>query len=304
MNLPDLLASFASAFNQEQRLLSLQLGDGSRWGEALLPLSLSGDEALAGDYRFRVECLAPDDGIELKSLLGLPVRLGIAGADGRESLRCGVVSAAETLGSDGGFAKYALTVEPPFTLLCLRQTSRVFQDVSVDAIVRQLFAEHAAANPLFAAVQELDFALAGPLPARSYCLQYRESDHDFITRLLREEGLSWRYEHLDGDTPQVKLLAFDDPYSLPAANLGRVRFHRSDATEEEDGLTRWDGARQIVPGSVALATYDYQPVATGHSGDETAIEQGLDGARLQSSLQHYDAPGAYYASDAEQLSHY
>ena len=211
------------------------------------------DEALAGDYRFRVECLAPDDGIELKSLLGLPVRLGIAGADGSESLRCGVVSAAETLGSDGGFAKYALTVEPPFALLRLRHTSRVFQDLSVDAIVRQLFAEHAAANPLFAAVQSLDFALSGPLPTRSYCLQYRESDHDFISRLLREEGLSWRYEHLDGDTPQVKLLAFDDPYSLPAANVARVRFHRSDATEDEDGLTRWDGARQIVPGSVALA---------------------------------------------------
>ncbi|MFC3533547.1 type VI secretion system Vgr family protein, partial [Vogesella facilis] len=139
---------------------------------------------------------------------------------------------------------------------------------------------------------------------RSYCLQYRESDHDFICRLLREEGLSWRYEHLDGDTPQVKLVAFDDPYSLPAANLERVRFHRSDATEEEDGLTRWDGARQIVPGSVALATFDYQPVATGHSGDESALDQGLDGSRLQSSLQHYDAPGAYYASDAEQLSHY
>ncbi|WP_189354913.1 type VI secretion system Vgr family protein, partial [Vogesella fluminis] len=304
MNLPDLLASFASAFNQDQRLLTLQLGDGQRWGEALLPLSLSGDEALAGDYRFRVECLSASDSIELKSLLGLPVRLGIAGADGSESLRCGVVSAAETLGSDGGFAKYALTVEPPFALLRLRQTSRVFQDLSVDAIVRQLFAELAAANPLFAAVQGLDFALAGPLPNRSYCLQYRESDHDFVCRLLREEGLSWRYEHLDGDTPQVKLLAFDDPYSLPAANVERVRFHRSDATEEEDGLTRWDGARQIVTGSVALATYDYQPVATGHSGDETAVEQGLDGARLQSSLQHYDAPGAYYASDAEQLSHY
>ncbi|EEG09507.1 type VI secretion system Vgr family protein [Pseudogulbenkiania ferrooxidans] len=304
MNLPDLLASFASAFNQDQRLLSLQLGDGKRWGEALLPLSLSGDEALAGDYRFRVECLSASDSIELKALLGLPVRLGIAGADGSESLRCGVVSAAEALGSDGGFARYALTIEPPFALLRLRRTSRVFQDLSVDAIVRQIFAEHAAANPVFAAVQGLEFALAGALPNRSYCLQYRESDHDFICRLLREEGLSWRYEHLDGDTPQVRLLAFDDPYALPAANLERVRFHRSDATEEEDGLTRWDGARQVVPGSVALASFDYQPVATGHSGDESALDQGLDGSRLQSSLQHYDAPGAYYASDAEQLSHY
>ncbi|SCK08459.1 contractile injection system protein, VgrG/Pvc8 family [Vogesella sp. LIG4] len=100
MNLPGLLASFASAFNQDQRLLTQQLGDGKRWGQTLLPLTLNGEEALAGDYRFRVECLSPDDGIELKTLQGLPVRLGMAGADSSESLHCGVVSSAEALGSD------------------------------------------------------------------------------------------------------------------------------------------------------------------------------------------------------------
>ncbi|WP_174875442.1 type VI secretion system Vgr family protein, partial [Vogesella oryzae] len=147
-------------------------------------------------------------------------------------------------------------------------------------------------------------ALARPRPPHISRWKPREPDSAFITRLLREEGLSWRYEHLDGETPQVKLLAFDDPYALPAANVERVRFHRSDATEEEDGLTRWEGRRQVVSGSVALATYDYQPVATGHSADDSAIDQGQDGARLQSSLQSYDAPGAYYASDADQLGHY
>ncbi|MDN0084589.1 type VI secretion system tip protein TssI/VgrG [Crenobacter sp. SG2305] len=304
MLLPDLLASFATAFSQDQRLLTLQLGDGQRWGETLLPLAVHGDEAVSDSYRYRVECLSPDAGLELKSLLGVPVRLGIAGAEGAEQVRCGVVSAAEAVGSDGGFAQYALTVEPPFALLRLRRTSRVFQDLSVPDIVRQVFAEHAAANPVFAAVQSLDFALAGELPPRSYCLQYRESDYDFLVRLLHEEGLSWRFEHIEGETPQVKLVAFDDPYAPPPARVERVRFHRSDATEAEDGLTDWSGSRQIVPGRVSLASYDYQPVATGHSGDLSAVDQGTDGARLQSSLQDYDVPGPYYAGDADQLAHY
>ncbi|SMF12753.1 type VI secretion system Vgr family protein [Pseudogulbenkiania subflava] len=315
MDLSSLLASFAAAFTQDQRLLTLQLGDGGRWGETLLPLAVNGDEAVSDSYRYRVECLSPDAGLELKSLLGVPVRLGIAGVDGAEQVRCGVVSAAETVGSDGGFAKYALTIESPFALLRLRKTSRVFQDLSVPDIVRQVLAEHAAANLVFATVQSLDFALAGELPPRSYCLQYRESDYDFIVRLLHEEGLGWRFEHgaemtergsaaSRGNSPQVQLIAFDDPYSLPPAGVERVRFHRSDATEAEDGLTRWDGTRQIVSGSVALATFDYQPVATDHSGDGSAVDQGTDGARLQSSLQDYDIPGQYYAGDADQLAHY
>ncbi|SMF56711.1 type VI secretion system Vgr family protein [Pseudogulbenkiania subflava] len=315
MTFHSLLASFATAFTQDQRLVSLQLGNGERWSETLLPLAVHGDEAVSDSYRYRVECLSPDTGLELKSLLGVPVRLGIAGADGTEQVRCGVVSAAEAVGSDGGFSKYALTVEPPFALLRLRKTSRVFQDLSVPDIVRQVFAEHAAANPVFAALQSLDFALAGELPSRSYCLQYRESDFDFIVRLLHEEGLAWRFEHGEGatergseasrgNTPQVTLVAFDDPYSPPPAGVERVRFHRRDATEAEDGLTRWDSSRQIVSGSVALASFDYQPVATGHSGDTSAVDQGTAGARLQSSLQDYDAPGPYYAGDADQLAHY
>ncbi|MCD5329774.1 type VI secretion system tip protein VgrG, partial [Chromobacterium piscinae] len=75
-------------------------------------------------------------------------------------------------------------------------------------------------------------------------------------------------------------------------------------TEEEDGLTAWNASRQIVPGNVALATFDYQPVSTQHTGDSSQIDQGQGGQALQSSLQDYDPQGLYYAGDADQLSHY
>ncbi|BBH11293.1 type VI secretion system Vgr family protein [Chromobacterium haemolyticum] len=303
MDLSTLLASFASAFNQDQRLLTLSLGDGSVAAEQLLPLSLAGEEGVSRPYAYQLTCLSPDGAIELKTLLGLPARLGILDAAGAESLRCGVVSKVESLGSDGGFSRYQLTIEPPFALLRHRVSSRVFQDLSVPDIVKQILAEHQQANPVFARVQTLDFK-TGPASPRSYCLQYRESDYDFIVRLLHEEGYAWRFDHLDGDTPQVRLVAFDDPYSLPPASVERVRFHRSDATEAEDGLTEWNALRQIVPGAVALASFDYQPVSTQHSGDDSRIDQGQNGKALQSSLHDYDPQSLYYAGDADQLSHY
>ncbi|WP_253272412.1 type VI secretion system Vgr family protein [Chromobacterium subtsugae] len=303
MDLNALLASFASAFNQEQRLLTLELGSGQIASEQLLPLSLDGEEGVSKPYRYTLTCLSPDGNIELKTLLGQSARIGIKDADGDETIRCGVVSQARLAGSDGGFARYELIIEPPFALLRHRRTSRVFQDLSVPDIVKQILSEHQAANPAFARVQTLDIQVK-PTQPRSYTLQYRESDFDFIVRLLHEEGYAWRFLHLDDDGPQVELAIFDDAHSLPGSKLERVRFHRSDATEEEDGLTGWEAARQIVPGGTALASYDYKPVYALQSGDQSRIDQGQAGQSLQSSLTHYDAPGLYYAGDEEQLGQY
>jgi type VI secretion system secreted protein VgrG len=58
----DLLASFASAFNQDQRLFTLHFADGSLDGQ-LLPHTLSGDEAVSATYRFELTCLSSDTGL-------------------------------------------------------------------------------------------------------------------------------------------------------------------------------------------------------------------------------------------------
>ncbi|WP_040431374.1 type VI secretion system Vgr family protein, partial [Chitiniphilus shinanonensis] len=304
MDTHQMLASFASAFTQAQRLLTLHLGDGAAYGEQLLPQSVAGEEALSRPYRYVVECLSPDVGVPLKSLLGLPAQLGILTADGDEVVRCGVVTAARALPSDGGFARYALTVEPPLALLAHRRSSRVFQDLSVVEIVQQLLDEHLATNPVFGATFAVRFDLAETYSPRSYCLQYRESDLAFVSRLLAEEGLAYRFEHQAGDTPRVTLVAFDDPYSLPQARHGRIRFHRADATEAEDSLTDWTSSRQLGPGQASLASFDYRPVLTQQAGEDSAIDQGAGGSQAESSLEHYDPQSLYYAADGEQLGRY
>ncbi|AZN35327.1 type VI secretion system Vgr family protein [Iodobacter ciconiae] len=315
MDMNQLLASFAAAFNQDQRLISLQLGDGAAWGEQLLPQQVSGSEGVNRAYRYQIDCLSPDGTLELKSLLGLPVVLSVADANGSEIERCGVVSQAQLLGSDGGFAKYALTVEPPFALLRYRRTSRVFQDLSVPDIVKQVLAEHQEKNPVFASVQTLDFKLSGAHGPRSYCLQYRESDYDFLVRLMQEEGLAWRFAHLAGasergsiasrgSSPQVQLVVFDDAFAVPEAQDSQVRFHRADATEESDSLTTWNSQRQVGSSSVSLASFDYKAASTSHTADQSAVDQGDGGQQIQLSFEDYDPQSLYYASDAEGLSHY
>lgn len=303
MDLSALLASFADAFGQDRRILTLQVGTGQFAAAQLLPLQLDAEEGLCRACRYTVVCLSPDSGIALKSLLGQPARVAIEGAAGEAFIRCGVVSEAGQVGSDGGFARYRLTIEPPFALLRHRVSSRVFQDLTVPDIVRQILTEHQQANPLFARVQTLAVQVQ-PASPRSYALQYRESDYDFIVRLLHEEGYVWRFVHRDDDGPQVELSIVDDANVLPASRVQRVRFHRSDATEQEDGLTDWHAVRRIVPDSTALASYDYKLADTLQNLADSRIDPEQGAPAVQRSLTQYDAPGLYYAGDAEQLGRY
>ncbi|TDR82728.1 type VI secretion system Vgr family protein [Paludibacterium purpuratum] len=297
MDVSSLLAAFASAFTQDRRLLSLQLGDDGQWDGRLLPQSVDGEEAVSDNYRYSVDCLSPDANLALKNLLGLSARLAIRDQNGEEVVRAGVVTQAQALGSDGGFSRYRLVLEPPFALLRHRTTSRVFQDLSVPDIVKQVIAEHQANNPVFARLQTLAIELTRPAAPRSYTLQYRESDLAFLTRLLAEEGLGWRFHTADG---HIQLTVFDDPYSLPQSSQQRVRFHRSDATEAEDGLTEWQARQSLATRQVSLASFDYKAVQTG---------QGMDSSQrpdqpAERSLESYDPQSLYYASDADGLTRY
>ena len=106
-----------------------------------------------------------------------------------------------------------------------------------------------ARQPHFRGNVYIPFEIAADkYPGRSYCLQYRETDLAFIEQPLFEEGMTYRFAH-NGDeagagdetedesgVPHVTLIIFDDPYNLPQATQGAIRFHRTSATESADSL--------------------------------------------------------------------
>jgi len=316
-----MLADFASAFTQGNRLFTLQIGDGRTLGDRLLPQSVEGTEELSGCYKYEVTCLSPDAFIPLNSLLGQAAQLDIIAGNGgmlhgfasgppEEITRCGLITAARALPSDGGFAKYLFTIEPPMALLRNRRTSRVFQDKTVLKIVEQILTEHINANSAIGGAfkQKYDLYTEHRYTPRSYCLQYRETDLAFIERLLFEEGLSYRFEHEGGDTPTVTFIVFDDPFGLPQCSQKSVRFHRAEATESEDSLTEWMASRRTGPSSASLTSFDYKPVTTSDTvsnGQAGASEQDEEmGIPCEASLEDFDAQALYYATDGNDLHRY
>lgn len=303
--LSSLHAAFAAAFTQQHRLFELHFSDAALAGE-LLPHTLAGEEALSAPYRFRVECLGMDVALPLKQLIGQGADIRLLGGNEGSRQLAGIVTAAEQLGADGGFARFAVTVEPAFAALKLRRNSRVFQDKRVDQIVTALLDELIAANPVFARCFRHRSELSATLPLRSYCQQYRESDFDFIERLLREEGVSYRFDFAHGEEAVGvhTLVLFDAGSPLPVAAQPRVRFHRAAVTESDDTLTEWHGARHLQRGATALSSFDYKSVHVQQGADRSAIDQGEAGSGVMASLESYDPQALYYAADNDQLARY
>jgi len=313
--LKSMLEAFASVFTQESRLLKLQIGDGEQFGDLLVPQSVEGAEHLSDCYKYEVTCLSPDAFIPVDSFLGLAAQLDITTDTGglfdfdapqEDVTRCGLITRAQALPSDGGFAKYRLTIEPPLALLRHRHTSRVFQDMNVPEIVEHILKEHIDTNQAIASILNLKPDLIQPHlhTARSYCLQYRESDLAFIERLLFEEGIGYRFEHEGGQTPLVSFIIFDTPLRLPQASQKSVCFHRADATEKEDSLTEWTHTRQIGSRRTSLNTYDYKPTQATETGADSHIGQGEEDIQAEASLEDYIAQTHYYGTDHDHLSYY
>ena len=131
----------------------------------------------------------------------MPVQVGVLTPAGGERILTGLVTAAHAVGSNGGFSSYLLTIEPALALLAQRRSSRVFQDLTVPQIFKTILDEHIPNNTVIAASFNLDPQLEAEYSARSYCLQYHESDLEFIQRLLREEGISYYFTFQSGKTP-------------------------------------------------------------------------------------------------------
>ncbi|MFT3930583.1 MAG: type VI secretion system tip protein TssI/VgrG [Spongiibacteraceae bacterium] len=303
--LSNLLAAFASAFNQDERLFNLHFSDASLDAE-LLPHTIVAHEHISAPYVFDIECLSSDTSLPLKTFIGCGVDIAVQLGDGSERVVSGVVTASQQLGSDGGFARYGLTVEPAYSALKLRRNSRVFQDKSVVDIVGIILDEHIQNNPVFAQCFRHREQLTQDYPTRSYCQQYRESDFVFIERLLREEGISYYFdfEHGSDEIGLHTLVLFDAGSELNPAAQSSIRFHRADQTEADDTITQWQTHRQIQPGAAQLASYDYKGVYAQQGSGNSAVDHGETGSGLTAGLEDYDPQSLYYGSDNSDLNRY
>jgi type VI secretion system secreted protein VgrG len=165
-------------------------------------------ERLHAPYALRLAVVADAD-VEPDALLGARVELDIRRGESTRAVR-GVVLESDLLGQDHDEPGLRLHVGPALALLGFYRRSRIFQGKTVPEIVRDV------AEPLIAtqgSVLVLD-RLALCYAPRDYCVQYRETDLDFVMRILAEDGITVLFDHAQ-DAERVVLV--DGNEALPFA---------------------------------------------------------------------------------------
>jgi type VI secretion system secreted protein VgrG len=287
-----LLALFTPALHQQGRLL--QMRSSLPW-LSLIPERMRLLEALGQPFEISLQCLSPSAHLPLADLLGEQLSVWLLQPDGSERPWHAYVHQASQLGADGGLARYQLALRPWLSALGLRRNSCLFHDQSVDQILETVFADH---HPH----AYWRFELAAPLPVRPRCTQYRETDLAFAHRLLAEEGLLYRFEHLEGSLAEEAdaagharhvMVIFDAEAEAPA--LGPLRFtgrHVSaNLPGQRDSLTAFMVQHQVQANAVTLGSWDHQRLCGLAGIDSTAPLGALP------MLEVYDGAGAMRFAD-------
>lgn len=306
-------------FEDSTRLFTLRIADQS---EALMVVALHGHESLSELSELTIDLVATNALLDIDSWPGRQASLGLRLADGSQAERSGYIREALALDSDGGLAAYRLIIVPGLWLTTRQQRNRVFQERSVLQIVEEVLAPYAP-RIQFRYAEGLDRFVDSARP-RSYCVQYRETDHDFLARLLAEEGIGYRLVEVRGadaegdagsapaDTlgiePGSLIEFFADSTTLPqdpsaASILGGsgLRFHAAGSLEARDGIQALAGLRQLQPATTTVASYDYKRKQVVSAEVPTAHAFG--GAHAP-SLEAYDWAGVYAWGDGDEASRY
>ena len=258
----------------------------------------SGYELLSDLYRWNVLALTSDHTLPLNTLLGQKLTLLTTLADGHQCRRSGLVNVVRRTGSDGALTRYHVQLVPWLWVLTQSFRSRVFQDKTVQEIIDQVFTaytDYASWRFTSDAVQ-----LLSAVRPRSYCVQYRESDFDFVQRLLAEEGLGYCFVEDELSPSGHRLVIFGDSPMLPedptSSGATGLRFHRADATEEQDTIQFMGRIHQLGNHRVTLLSCDYK--------SRQAISASRPIGPEREDLESYDPVGDYAFATLNEAEHY
>ncbi|MGI9419078.1 MAG: type VI secretion system Vgr family protein [Geminicoccaceae bacterium] len=219
-------------------------------GDAFTFRHMRGREAISDVFDFELELLSEDDGIALEDMLGKPINLTMQLENQSERYFHGYAAEFVYGGTDGSYARYFARVRPWLWFLSNTTDCRIFQNMSVPDIVKQIFSKYPNAS--------YEFKVNQSYSPRVYCVQYDESDLDFVRRLLEEEGIFFFFEHQDGE--HKLLLGDDETVYLQRDDYHEVPFFPRDdqARRERDHLYDWQGMLSVRPGSFVQNSFDFE----------------------------------------------
>lgn len=214
--------------------------------DVLLLQSFSGRERLSAPFSWDLRLLSEDSSIDAEDLLRSPMVLTLSTPSGEDRIVHGRVRRFVQMGQDEDLTSYRAEIVPWLWFLSLTRDCQIFQDMTVLDVVEDVFDEQG--------YSDYDIRCTRSYPERDYCVQYRESHLNFVSRLLEEEGIFYFFEHEDsGHT----LVLADHESAFPACPGQEEAPVGQAAVPEEDVVTELTQEHAVTAGEVTLTDYDY-----------------------------------------------
>ena len=256
--------------------------------EAITPLApddlifheMTGVEALSTLFDFNVTLISEQVGIAPKTLLGKDITVTIETENGgSKRYLSGLCTRFAMVGRKKQYHFYKATLKPWLWLASRRSDSKIFQQQKVPDIIESVLGKYGF---------PISKKLSGSYRTWDYCVQYHETDFNFVTRLMEHEGIYYYFEHSAGK--HVLVLCDGVSSHKPLAPRSNINYVGVDAAtvEYEEHFYAWRPREEIDPGEYISNDYDFtKPKAELETKNKHPVGHTFD------AWERYEWPGGY-----------
>ena len=259
----------------------LQASCGAFAPDDLILVGLEGDEEISRPFHFRLAFISPNQAIKPQDIIGQAISFSTAGPNNVRRYFHGHVQRLSAGGlTDYGYRSYSIDVVPWLWFLTQTLNCRIFELANSKAVIEQVFGDYGYAKFRFDADASL-------LIAREYLVQYRESDFDFVSRLMEEDGLYYYFEHTDS---QHELVISNKKTTYFDATTEPVPF-RERTFGVQSAIFEWAENHQYRTREWQQRDYNFETSATDLKVNKKTVLPSF--GQVSTPSLSYDYPGRY-----------
>ncbi|MBL9081762.1 MAG: type VI secretion system tip protein VgrG [Planctomycetales bacterium] len=237
------------------------------------------EEELGRPFFIDLEMLSEKADVAAEKILGTSLEVAVTKPDNSKRYFHGLVSRFSYLGKRGRYHRYQVHVRPWLWFLTRTTDCRIFQNLTVPDILEKVFRDKNGFS-------DFKRSLSGTYRTWDYCVQYRESDFDFVSRLMEQEGIYYYFEHAAG---KHTLVMADSPGAHTKIPGNELPYRGGgDGRVGQDHLHTWNRWQEVQTATYVLQDYDFtKPNANLETRSQVTRQHAL------ASFARYDYPGEY-----------
>jgi type VI secretion system secreted protein VgrG len=274
------------SYTQQNRAMGVTTPLGE---DKLLLVGFTGQESISRLFSFQLDLFAENDtDIAFDKLLGQKITIRVDLRERDKRFFNGICNRISQGERDKTFTSYRMEIVPQLWVLTKRAQSRIFQQMSVPDILKKVLDG-----------VDVTFEIQGQFHPRDFCVQYRETDFNFASRLMEEEGMFYFFKHSDGSHKMVVANPTQSHTDLPSNS--KITYEDvAGGTRDDDRVYDWEKVQELRSGKYTLWDHCFE-LPHKHLEAEANILDSVQAGKVSHKLkiggndkfEVYDYPGEY-----------